>query len=89
MICWYSCSVNARQVSEVMLPFDVTDRSTLPTAPSSGASQIVIHVIATGDHIKILHLHSDCLEALAGGIESGRTLFDALEPWGVHLRRAM
>jgi hypothetical protein len=34
----YSSSVNARQVSEVKSPLDVTDRSALAMPPSSGAS---------------------------------------------------
>ena len=42
IISRYSCSVNARQVSDVMLPFDVTERSALATDPSSGASQMAI-----------------------------------------------
>ena len=38
MIWRYSPSVNARQVSEVMAPLDVIERSALATTPSSGAS---------------------------------------------------
>jgi len=42
MLCRYSCSVKARQVSNVLLPFDVTYGSARARDPSSGASQMAI-----------------------------------------------
>jgi hypothetical protein len=64
MICRYSCSVKARQVSDVMLPFDVTERIKPGVHPgyrtltkrAESAERLRLHTNSDGDLMESTNL---------------------------------